>query len=189
MKAYVVVEGPSDLTLLTRLLPPEVLQHTAVIVGGGRSNVISVARTLLVTKRKPLAVLVDADTMDEAAVLQQRRDTEELLRAVAGGVPFKVFIVTPSVDGLLFRVPAVLERITGQKLSADILSLSRYAPHRAILQMAQNKDVQSKNVLMELIVNGLTTEEANVLREESPLRELIRFLLDHLVLKQQSQSA
>src|SRR5436309_859747 len=112
MRAYVVVEGTTDVNLITRLLPPEVLQQTAVVAGGGRSNLTSVARTLLVTRRKPLVVLVDADTVDESSVLQRRREIEELIRQISAGVPFKVFIMVPEIEALLFRVPAALERIT-----------------------------------------------------------------------------
>jgi hypothetical protein len=184
MKAYVVVEGLTDVKLITSLLPQEIQQQTTLVPAGGRTNLTSVARTLLVTKRKPLAVLVDADTVDETSVLELRRETEELLRAVSGGVPFKVFMMVPEIEALLFRVPAAVERITGLQLSADNMALSRYNPHQVILQLGQNK-----SVIIEQIVNGLTAEELNRIRETSPIKELIEFLSEKVVPKQQPQTA
>jgi hypothetical protein len=137
-----------------------------------------------VTKRKPLAVLVDTDTVDESAVMHLRQEMEDLLRAVAGGVPFKVFTMVPEIEALLFRVPAALERVTQQKLSADNMALSRYQPRQAIIQLSQNK-----RAILDQILNELTPEELNVLRETSPIKELIEFLTQHIVRKQQPQTA
>jgi hypothetical protein len=184
MKAYLVVEGLTDAKLLSSLLPPEIQEQTAVVPAGGRANLTSAARTLLVTRRKPLAVLVDADTVDASSVLDLRRETEEWIRAVSGGVPFKVFMMVPEIEALLFRVPAAVERIAGQQLSADNMTLSRYKPHQVILQLSQNK-----SVIIEQIINGLTAEELNVIRETSPIKELIAFLSEKVVTKQQPQTA
>src|SRR5437588_12121575 len=105
MKTYLVVEGPADVIIGTRLLPPALQQHAVIVPVGGRGNVTSVARTLLVTRRKPLAVLVDADTLNEAAVGQLRWDIEDLLRALAAGLPCKVLVAVPEIEVILFRAP------------------------------------------------------------------------------------
>lgn len=184
MNAYIVVEGLTDLNIVLSLLPQEIQQQTVVVPAGGRANLTSVARTLLVTKRKPLAVLADADTVDESSVLALRRETEELLRAVSGGVPFKVFMMVPEIEALLFRVSTAVQRITGQPLSADNMALSRYKPQQVILQLGQNK-----SAIIEQIVNGLTEEELNVIRETSPIRELIAFLSEKVIQKQPAKTA
>jgi hypothetical protein len=184
MKAYVVVEGLTDAKLLSNLLPPAILQHSAIVEAGGRANLTSAARTLLVTRRKPLAVLVDADTVDESSVLDLRRETEEWIRGVSGGVPFKVFMMVPEIEALLFRAPAAVERITGQQLSADNMTLAKYKPHQVILQLGQNK-----TEIIEQIINGLTAEELHAIRETSPIKELIVFLSEKVATKQQPQTA
>lgn len=184
MNAYIVVEGNTDATLITKLLPAEIQQQTAVVVGGGRANLTSSARTLLVTKRKPLALLIDSDTLDENSVVERRRETEGLLRAVSGGVPFKVFVIVPAIEALLFRVSAAVERITGKKFSAENLALSRFQPQQAILQLGQNK-----SELFEQIIDGLSSEDLDQLRGTSPIKELIEFLAEMLLPALQSQTA
>lgn len=183
MNAYVVVEGPTAANLLTRLLPHELQQQTAIVPAGGRTNLTSVARTLLVMKQKPLAVLLDADSVDESAVRQKRLETEELIRAISGGVPFKVFMIVPELEALLFAVPAALERIAGRKLSPDTLALSRYNPRRAILQLGQGP-----SDIIEQVIHGLTADEVNVIRQVSPIQELIQFLAERVAVKQQPQA-
>jgi hypothetical protein len=184
MKAYVVVEGPTDVNLIRRLLSQEIQHQTAIVPAGGRTNLTSAARTLLVSKRKPLAVLVDADTVDESSVLQLRREMEELIRAISAGVPFKVFVIVPEIEALLFRIPAALERITGHKVSPGDMALSMYKPHRAILQLGQDK-----NTVIEQVINGLTDEELDVIRETSPIKELIKFMTEQVVPKEHPQTA
>lgn len=184
MKAYVVVEGHTDIKLITGLLPEEIQQHTAVVVAGKRSSLVSVARTLLVTRRKPLAIFADADTVDESSVLSLRRQREELLQAVSGGVPFKVLLVVPEVEALLFAVPEAIERIAGQQLSADNLALAKYNPCQVLVQLGKNKQV-----FIEQFADTLTDEELNRIRETSPLKELIEFLSENVVSIRQPQSA
>ena len=104
MNAFLVVKDIADVKLVTSLLPPEIQRQITVVAAGDRSNLTSVARTLLVTKRKPLAVLVNAGPVDGNSALGLRRETEELLRAVSGGVPFKVFMMMPEIEAMLFTV-------------------------------------------------------------------------------------
>ncbi len=184
MKCYVVVEGPTDAGLITRLLPVEIQQQAAVVLAGGRANLASVARTLLVTRRKPLAVLVDADTVDQSTAIQARRDIEGLVRAASGGIPFKVIMLVPEMEGLLFRAPEALERITGQPLSADTLALARYNPLQAIMQLGPGK-----SAILEQVVKGLTDEDVDAIRDAAPIKELIEFLTETVAPKHQPQTA
>ena len=42
MKAYLLVEGQSDLAFFQRLLPPEIQPETTIVTAGGRSNITSI---------------------------------------------------------------------------------------------------------------------------------------------------
>src|SRR5688572_3356592 len=103
MKAYVVVEGMLDAVFLRAVLPKELLKVTELVAAGERSNLASVARTLLITRRKPLAIVADADAMDEGSVHEKQQSTEELVRAVAAGLPTKVILVRPALEALFFE--------------------------------------------------------------------------------------
>jgi hypothetical protein len=65
MRVYLLVEGNSDVALFKRLLPPEIEPETTVATAGERSNITSKARSLMVTKRRPLALVTDADAVEK----------------------------------------------------------------------------------------------------------------------------
>ena len=171
MKAYVVVEGPADVKLITCLLPQEIQRQVAVVSASGRSNLTSVARTILVTRRKPLVILRDADNIDQSSTEHLRSETEEFVRAVSVGIPFKVFLIVPEIEALLFTVPAALERLTGQQLSPGDLALAKFRPKQVIMKLGL-----SNTSGIEQIVKGLTEQERNEIREVSPIKEMIDFL-------------
>ncbi len=167
MKAYIVVEGFDDAKIIGELLPQEIRQQTTIlpISASGIANLASVARTLLVTRRKPVAVLYDADTVDEYEVYNSRSELEELLRAVSGGTPFKVFPLVPDIEAFLCSNLAILE-----SESAGESPINSNLPRR-ILQSGINK-----SAVMAQIVHGLKSEEITTIRETSPIKELIEFL-------------
>ncbi|MGH7134322.1 MAG: hypothetical protein ACREHD_01195, partial [Pirellulales bacterium] len=68
MKVYLVVEGSSDAAFLGRLLPAEIQPEITVVTAGGRSNITSKARSLMVTKRRPIALVADTEVTEKDAV-------------------------------------------------------------------------------------------------------------------------
>lgn len=171
MRAYVVVESLTGEPLVARLLAQEIQQQTMVVPGRGRGSATSVARTLLVSRQKPVAVLVDADTFVDGPTTHLRQETKELVRMASAGAPSQVFVVVPKLEVLLFQVPAALERIAGHPLSPVSLAVSRYDPALVIRQLGRTVDQ---------VVNGLTDEEVNVIRDASPIKELIAFLAEQV---------
>ena len=111
MNAYIVVESPQVASLISSLLPEEILSHTAVVTTGERSSITSTARTLLVMKRKPIAVLVHANPAESSSTQGLRRDMEGLIRAVSGGVPFRVFMMDPNRDEKDLRQDAQIQEL------------------------------------------------------------------------------
>jgi hypothetical protein len=64
MNAWIVLEGQSDLAVMKALLPDEIQSVVEFIAVGGRSNISSIARTVLVKHKAPVAVVVDSDSSD-----------------------------------------------------------------------------------------------------------------------------
>ena len=110
MKTYLLVEGQSDLAFFRRLLPPEIQPQTAIVTVGGRSNITSMARSLMVMKRRPVALVTDSDAVEKVAVEQRQQTLEELVGSASAGVPYKVILAVPEIESWFFAVPEVLER-------------------------------------------------------------------------------
>jgi hypothetical protein len=67
-----IVEGELDSYFLRRVLGDEALRDTKIVVAGGAAGIPSLARSILVLRRLPLAVLIDADSTNPAAVERRR---------------------------------------------------------------------------------------------------------------------
>ena len=60
MIAYIICEGIDDKQLLKAVLPEISLNQVEIVVGGGISSVKSIARSLVVRRQTPVAIVVDS---------------------------------------------------------------------------------------------------------------------------------
>src|SRR4051812_18570233 len=68
-RAYVFVEGPTDAEFLQRLLDEKTARDVQFVAGGGSGRLASLARTYLVDQRKPVAVVMDADSLNPELIV------------------------------------------------------------------------------------------------------------------------
>jgi predicted ATP-dependent endonuclease of OLD family len=109
MTVYIVTEGQSDADLLKRLMPKELLEGVTIVPAGGLSSVKSLASSLLVRRRKPVAIVIDADSAEPELIQERRQSIEEVIESVAGGVPVKVVVAVPALDSPLPQNAAIAE--------------------------------------------------------------------------------
>ena len=173
MKAYVVVEGPSDASILQTVIPRELLREIILTPGGGRSNIASIARTLLVSRRRPVAVFGDADTIDERLFHERIRSIKELLESVAAGLPTKVILVVPEIEILFFQAPRVLPRLFGDPLPEEVRQMAITQPKKALDCLF--KLSRGPNSIADLL-HSFDHEELGSLRATPAVKELIEFL-------------
>ncbi len=171
-KAYVVVEGMTDAAILRALLPVDLMQHVALTPAGGRSNITSIARTLLVSRRKPVAILVDTDSVDERIIQDRLRSTQELLKAVAGGIPTRVILLIPSIESIFFA-GGVLPKFYGDPLPEEVRVLARSSPKEALERLFARPG-GPKN--LQALRDNFGDDELAAIRATLPIRELIAFL-------------
>jgi hypothetical protein len=171
-KAYVVVEGTTDVMVVRAVLPPELLADVSLAPAGGRSNIASIARSILVTRRKPVAVLVDTDSVDERIIQDRMQNTQELLKAVAGGVPTRLILLIPSIEAVFFA-SGVLPAIYGNPLPEEVRVMARSSPKEALLRLFTHP-AGPKN--LDALLDSLGDEGIAAIRATPPIRELIAFL-------------
>lgn len=185
MKVYLLVEGSSDLTFFERLLPPEIQPEATIVAVGGRSNITSMARSLIVTKRRPLALVTDADAIEKDAVEQRLQTLEELVRSATAGVPCKVILAVPEIESWFFVVPEVLERLSGKKLSPEQREFGELRPKEVLKQLSKDQG----DLSVDKLASALTELEVKTLQETSPRKELIEFLVEQVNKKTEPQPA
>ena len=173
MTAYIVCEGSCDVALLKRLLPEAFGSDVKIVEAGGFSAAKSLARSLIVRRQSPVAILADADTVIPEQVEQRLKDTEEILGNVAVNTPVKVILATPALDIIFFQDISLLVRLLGYIPSTEILNLASYQPQQVLKQLiSQSANVQSSDQLVE----SLTHEDIEILRQSPVIQDVIQFL-------------
>src|SRR4051794_10509205 len=133
-RVYVFVEGQTDEEFLRRVLPPEMTNQIEFVRAGSSSGIASLARSFLVRRRTPLAVLMDADSLDPTVIKERRESTEELIQAAAGSIPVKVVVAVPEIESWFFAVPEAIERVLGGKPPDDLMALGSRDPKGVLEQ-------------------------------------------------------
>ncbi|MBY0232583.1 MAG: DUF4276 family protein [Gemmataceae bacterium] len=171
-RAYVFVEGASDAAILKRVLPHGLLEGVEVVAATA-GGLLSLARTVLVRRRKPVAVLMDADTTDPDLIRERRAETEGLVRMVAGSTPFKLVTVVPEIEAWFFAAPESVERVLGQPVPPEFVLLGKRDP-KGVLQVLAGKAGVPWDAAKA--VDLLDERDLERLRALPEVVELVRFL-------------
>jgi hypothetical protein len=140
VSATIVTEGQLDEALIGQLLrshPALRDLNIRVRAAGGRSAAQSKARTILTERREPVALVVDADTVDPRAVQQQRGFLEARLEQTAPPEEWRVILIVPEIEVLLFEDEKILQALVPQKPSPEDLIRARYEPKRVLERLLE----------------------------------------------------
>ncbi len=173
MRAYIVCEGERDAQFLRRVLPEELVNNVEVVAAGGFSAVKSLARSLIVRRQSPVAIVADADAIAPEQVEERLKNTEEIVGNIAANTLVKVILAAPTLEIIFFRDISLLARLLGHTPSQDVLNLAIYQPQKALNQLiSQSRKYQSQTQFIE----QLTDEDLKVLRKAPVIQEVIQFL-------------
>jgi hypothetical protein len=170
-RAYVVTEGTFDSEILKRLLPEAVVAHTVFTAGSGRYGAHALASTILAVKRRPLALVVDADTEDESLIREQEEFSRELLSQAAAGIPFTVLTAVPQMEAVFFQDKAVLEQLADQKLEDREWTIAKHHPKQSITAVLGRQPR-----VVEAILDDLSDETVRLIQQHPLIAGLVEFL-------------
>lgn len=173
MNAYIVCEGDFDAQLLRAVLPEELLDEVEIVSAGGLSAVKSLARSLLVRRQVPIAIVVDADAISTDLVQERRNSIEEIVESVAVDTPIRVILAVPTIEIVFFQNSLLLSRLLGVEPSQSILELATSQPRKALEHLfAKSRNSHS----LSQIIKQLTDEDIEILRAASVIQEITNFL-------------
>jgi len=136
-RAYIVTKGQWDTALLKLLLPENLARDTSFVTGSGSYSAQSIARSILAVKQLPVALVVDANTVNEQAICERRDFLRELLHQAAAGVPCEAFLAIPEIEIVFFHDQTLLERISGEKMTQAQWSTFRFHPKEILLTILE----------------------------------------------------
>ena len=173
MIAYIICEGLSDTQILQSILPKQLLKEVEVVAAGGISSVKSLARSLVVRRQVPVAIVVDADSTVPELVQMQTNSITQIVESVSVNTPVKVILFVPEMEAIFFQDPQLLSRLLGYSPSQDELTLAISQPAKVLKQLITKSE--KVNDLTQFI-NKLSDENIDTLRNTSAIQELIYFL-------------
>jgi hypothetical protein len=121
----------------------------------------------------PLALVVDADTLEPDKVQEQKSFLREFLQRTAVDVPFIVLVAEPAIEIIFFYDSALIERFAGRPLTAVEWELAKNQPKRALDAL---KPAGSSQSAVERLLSLLDDADIVALRQHPLIAELIAFL-------------
>ncbi|BCL34091.1 hypothetical protein [Nostoc sp. MS1] len=178
MIAYIVCEGNLDVQLLKIVLPEELLNNVEIVAAGGLSAVKSLARSLIVRRQVPVAIVIDADSVAPEIIQERLKSIEELVESVSANIPFKVIAAVPEMEIIFFQDIGLLSHLLKYKPSQDIITQAGFEPRKSLeILLLQSHMYDSYSKFINLLTNKtLTTENLKILRQAPFIQELIKFL-------------
>jgi hypothetical protein len=120
MTAYIVCEGKANVEILNAILPPELLQDVTIATSRTRYDTEALARSLVIRRQKPVAVVLTGEVKDVVVVQEQCRSMQRSLESVAINAPMKAIFLAPNEDLADVReLPMVQELVQFLQLVHD----------------------------------------------------------------------
>ena len=177
MIAYIICEGRFDTQILQTILPKQLLEEVEFVVAGGISSVKSLARSIVVRRQVPVAIVVDADSTVPEIVQMRTNSITEIVESVSVNTPVKVILYIPTIEAIFFQDHQLLSRLLGYSPSQDELTLAVSEPKKILKQLiAKSEKVNDLTQFINQFINKLSDEEIDNLRNASVIQELISFL-------------
>jgi hypothetical protein len=172
---YVVVEGETDAAILSKVLADQLdVGEVEIKIGRGRSSAVSLARTMLVSRREALTALVlDADSTDDDRVGEMTAELEGSLADVSRRERFGVFLLVPTVETCFFQDVDGLRRFFGTEFSAEQLIQSRYDPKSVVKAKLEERGETYNGGTVQTILDRLDVRR---LRSAPGLQNLLSFV-------------
>lgn len=173
MITYIICEGSFDAQLLKTVLPANLLTDVGVVAVGRVSGVESLARSLVVRRRVPVVIVVDADSVVSELVQQRRKDIEETVESVSINTPVKVVMAVPEMEIIFFQDVSLLSRLLGYIPHQDILDRAVIQPKQALEELiARSELIHDRSQ----IIDRLTNKDIEILQLSSVMQEIVHFL-------------
>lgn len=173
-QVYIITEGETDQEILKTVLPPRILGGVDFIVGAGRYSAQSLARSVLATEEVPVALVLDADTTDKAAIREQLDFLRSSLGRASSGVKYEVFLAIPEIEILLIQDWDFIKKLSGKPEFSEIeIEFAQLNPKTFLLSVL---GLESNVAVLDLLKN-VSNKTAEIIQKYPLVNQLSEFLL------------
>ena len=176
-KAFIVTEGECDHKILKALLPAPITENVEFVAGTWRSSAISIARSILVAKYVPVALVLNTDTTDPSAIQEDRDYLRMSLAEASSGTRFGIFLSVPEIETLFFED----WDFVGQQIGKHKQAFTHFELEYAQLQprkflFSQLEDIPYPQALTQLLAR-MDERTIERIRQHPLVRDLNNFLV------------
>lgn len=151
MKPYIVAQTQFQTDLLKWLLDTRDMPEVVVVRGGKFTMALTYGSSLLSERGVPVAVVMDADSVEPHSVHEKKEMCDYLLPAGNfGGIHAAVLMAVPQVEAVLFSDPEALGCILGRRLTERETIEGEFRP-RAVLDRLLAEAGMDRDALLEKI--------------------------------------
>lgn len=176
MRPVVITEGKTDSTLLEAILANAVPPDTYdLLTAGGASPAVSLARTILATTPRRVALIIDGDFPPGATAVDPDPDIELSLRLVSDPSRFLLAVIRPEFEAILFKDLEWFDAVFQIPLTLEDRVEARYNP-KAILKKVLKKASLGGTGPSLLLPQFLHGKDLTPLARQEPFPKLIEFL-------------
>jgi hypothetical protein len=168
-KAYVITEGPAAAAVLKKLLPEDLTGRTEFVIASSRYSLQSLARSILATRHRPVAVVIDAETYNDGKIQEEEEFLNATLRQVAVDTKSRVFIAKPDLMSVLSEDSALGKHATRHASKSAAVSEGRSKSLREI-----NKDADMAH--LGNLLDKLDTRTLTDIRKQPFFSAIAKFL-------------
>ncbi|PTL79946.1 hypothetical protein [Vitiosangium sp. GDMCC 1.1324] len=172
MIPVLIVRGKAMVLVFRKLLEPEFGRELRVLESDHAGDGVSLARSILLNRKSIVALVADAKPEE---VRETHRSIVYLLISVACADLWKITLMVPQMEVLLFLDRGVLRQVLGREPTEEELTRGRTEPRRVLEEQLGLQ----KWELDEELCRRLETVDVSSLAEHPAVQQVRQFFRDH----------
>jgi hypothetical protein len=162
----IVTEGNSEGLLLSKLFSG--IENIKIKAGSGYSSAVTLASSILTYHKKPVLLLLDAESSDQTDIAERYDFVKGYLSMSTPGAVFKIILFQPELETVFFEDAKVAEHLMGRPLTEPELKLARLHPKQVLQEAMPGNDVE--------MISKLNEDDIARLRQLAVVKEIKSFL-------------
>ncbi|HYH81024.1 MAG TPA: hypothetical protein VEX86_14580 [Longimicrobium sp.] len=138
-----------------------------------RSTAMMKARSILLRELEPTVLLLDADSLEERAIVEDRLEIGGYLQRSSRGIPNRLVLAVPQVEGILFTDRRGLEKALGRRIGDEDFFEARFRPKAVLYRLLDGEDAEGRALRL---IEALDASALKRMASHPAIREIQEFV-------------
>jgi hypothetical protein len=170
MNVYAIFDSLPSARLISRLV---VDPRLIVAIADVRSSAIMGACGTIVRELTPTILVLDSDSLEDRAIMEERADVGAILASCEKRVPYRLILAVPQVEAILFSERDGFEQALGWKVTEQDWFEARFRP-RAVFRRLLGEGDYAQSAMA--VIDRLDESALRRMRRHPVVREIAEFI-------------